>query len=142
MPRVNVKDVATAAEKYKQRGAAAGPDYARGVQGAGGRWQSNTAGAEEAYQAGVQEAIGRNAFSKGVASSGGAYYEERARTIGAQRFPQGIQAGAGNWQEGFAPYASRLAALELSPRGPKGDPRNMQRAQEVATAMRAAKLAR
>lgn len=139
---IAVKDVNAAAEKYKTRGQAAAGDYAKGVQGAGGRWQSGAAASEDAYNQGVQEAMARNAFAKGIQSSGGAYYEERAKTLGAQRFGPGVAAGAGNWAEGFGPYAQTLASMNLSPRGPKGDPRNIERAREVITAMRAKKVAR
>ncbi len=142
MPSIAVKDTASAAEKYKQRGQAAAPDYAKGVAGSGQRWQQNAAASTDAYNQGVQEAIARDAFTAGITKSGGAYFEERARTLGAQRFGPGVVAGAGNWQEGFQPYADVLKSVQLSPRGPKGDPRNMTRAQEVVTAMRARKVGR
>lgn len=139
---IAVKDINSAAEKYKTRGQAASGDYVKGVTGAGQRWQQGAAGSEEAYNQGVQEAINRNAFSKGIAASGASYYEERAKTLGGQRFAPGIAAGAGNWSEGFQPYAQALASTNLTPRGPKGDPRNMQRANEVAMRLRAVKTGR
>lgn len=142
MPQITVKDLSTARDKYKARGAAAQPDYIAGVTGSGGKWEAAAAASQDSYNQGVQEAIGRDAFSKGIKSSGGAYFESRAKTLGGQRFASGVQAGAENWSEGFSPYADTLKSINLEPRGPKGDPRNAQRSTAVQMAMRARKLSR
>lgn len=137
---IAVKDAASAAKKFAARGAAAGPDYAAGVRGAGQRWQQGAVAGKENYAAGVQAAIGRGAFEKGVAEAGSGKYEERAGTVGAQRFPQGIQQAERTWEQNSAPYLQTIQSLNLSPRAPKGDPRNMMRANEVASALRRKKV--
>jgi hypothetical protein len=140
MMAIAVKDASTAAKKFAARGAAAGPDYAAGVRGSGQRWQANAKAGKDNYAAGVQAAISRDAFSKGIDDAGGAHYEDRASGVGAQRFPQGIQSAQGAWEQNTAPYLQTLASLTLSPRAPKGDPRNMQRANDVAAALRRKKI--
>lgn len=136
---LRVRDAGSSAKKFADRAAAATPDYKAGIAGAGNAWQQNTASATDNYNAGVQGAISRNAFQKGVTKSGGGYWEQRASTLGANRFADGVRAGMTNYQEGVAPYTDVLSKLNLPARGPKGDPRNLQRAADVATALRLAK---
>jgi hypothetical protein len=139
---VRVADAAMAAKKFAQRGAAASQDYAAGVTGSGASWQSNTAGAADTYAAAVQEAIGRGAFARGVQAAGGSKYEERARTVGAQRFGPGVTAAAPEWERQTAPYLQTIASLTLPPRRPKGDPSNLARVSAVTEALRARKVGR
>ncbi len=138
---LKVKDPAAAANKYGTRGAAAAADYTAGVQGSGGLWQQNTAAAADNYAAAVTEAIGRQAFQRGVQQAGGAKFEQKAGTIGAQRFPQGVREGVPAWQAGAAPYLQTLSGLTLPPRRPKGDPGNLARVQAVTDALRRRKVA-
>lgn len=137
---LKVKDAATAAAKFVQRGSAAGGDYAAGVKNAGQAWQAGAAAAGDNYAAGVQEAIGRNAFQRGVQQAGAAKYETRASTVGARRFPEGIREAGPTWEQQTAPYLQTLAGLTLSPRRPKGDPANFIRVQQVGDALRRRKV--
>lgn len=138
---IAVKDAASLAKKFVARAGAAAGDYAEGVKGAGSRWQAAAGAAEETWAQATSEAAGRKAFSKGIALSGSAHYEERASTIGARRFPEGVRAAEGAWAEGSQPFLQEIAATTLSPRGPTGDPRNYERAREFGERMRAKKLA-
>lgn len=137
---LKVKDPATARDKFTTRGAAAAGDYANGVKGAGQQWQQGAIAGAENFAAGVQDAITRGAFQKGVQQSGGAKYEQRASTVGAQRFPQGIRDAGPAWEQGTTPYLQTLSSLNLPPRRPKGDPSNWQRAQAVGEALRRRKV--
>jgi hypothetical protein len=137
---IEVKDPATAAHKFTTRGAAAAGDYAAGVRGAGQKWQQAAAAAEENYEAAVQDAITRRAFSRGVQAAGGAKYEQRATTTGARRFPEGIREAGPSYQEAVAPYFQTIASLTLPPRRPKGDPANYARVQAIGEALRRRKL--
>src|SRR2546425_3604444 len=46
---ISVKDVTASAKKFAQRGGMAGPDYQRGVQGAGQKWHDNTKAAADNF---------------------------------------------------------------------------------------------
>ncbi|MCL6552924.1 MAG: hypothetical protein K6W08_07370 [Firmicutes bacterium] len=138
---VKVKDAATAATKFAQRAAAAAPDYAAGVRGAGQDWQAAAVAAAENYAAAVTEAIGRNAFARGVQAAGAQTYEQRAATVGARRFPEGVREAQPRWQEEVQPYLQTIAGLTLPPRRPKGDPANFARVQAIGEALRRRKLA-
>ena len=58
---------------------------------------------------------------------------------GPARFAQGVQIAQPAYQEGVAKYLQVISATALPPRGPKGDPRNLQRVSVLATALRKAK---
>lgn len=137
---IQVAAAADAAKKYAQRAANAQGDYASGIKGKGTQWQTATAGAADNWEAGVQAAITRKAFSKGVTAAGGTKYEQNATTVGPARYAQGVQNGASNWAAGVQPYLDTLSNLTLPPKGPKGAPQNMQRAQAVADALRKKKV--
>jgi len=137
---IKVKDAATSSRKFTQRAAAAAADYQAGVQAAGQDWQTNTAAAAENFAAGVQEAIGRGAFARGVQKAGGAKYSLKAGTIGARRFPEGVREAGPDFEAGVTPYLQTIAAITLPPRRPKGDPANFLRVQAIGEALRRRKL--
>ena len=74
------------AEKYGRRVAGAGQDYASGVQSPSRDWASATAAAEPRWKASLQEAMSSGAFARGVSAAGSAKWQERAATVGAQRY--------------------------------------------------------
>ena len=137
---ISVTDAGTAAAKYVQRAQSAAPDYQKGVQGAGASWQANSVAANEAYVQGVQQAASQGRYAKGVTAAGGAKYEQKAATVGAQRYPQGVAGAGPAWQQNTAPYLSTISALTLPPRRPKGDPANIARVQMVTDALRKKKV--
>lgn len=138
---IKVKDAAMAAQKFVTRGQAAAGDYQKGVQGAGDTWQAHSAAASDTFAAGVQEAITRGAYTKGIAKAGSGKYVNNASTKGAQRYPQGVATAGPAWQDATAPYLQTLQGITLPPRRPKGDPGNMARVQAVTDALRKKKLA-
>ena len=137
---IKVKDAGTAASKFVQRAAAAAGDYQAGVQGAGEDWARQTAASVDNYNAGIQEAITRGAFARGVQSAGAAKYSQKAATTGARRFPEGVREGGPAFQAGVQPYLATIAGLTLPPRRPKGDPANFARVQAIGEALRRRKV--
>ena len=134
------KDAGSIASKWSQRAGAASQDYATGVQGAGSAWQQNTAAAEQAYQDGVTQAIAKKRFGAGVTANAASRFVRKATTDGPQRFASGVQGSTDSYTAGVQPYLDVLKGVNLPPRGPKGSPANMQRAQVVAMALRAKKV--
>lgn len=129
-----------ASSKWNRRTSAATTDYADGVKNSPNDWEKNTVAAAAAHKAGTEQALRENRFEKGVKKSGGAYYKERAATLGASRFAQGVEAGAANYEEGVKPYLETIASTQLPPRGPKGDPRNYERVKVMGEALRKKKI--
>lgn len=136
---IRVKDTASIAAKFKARAGAAQGDYKSGVEGAGADWQSRTLASKDAYAQGVQAAIGRDAFSKGVNDSGAARYQKRAAELGPGRYQAGVASAQEDYSRGVAPYLDAIRNMELPPRGPRRSPANMNRANAVAARLAAIK---
>jgi hypothetical protein len=137
---VNIKSVDVIAKKYASRGGTAGPDYADGVNTTQTDWATETANAADTYATGVQAAIGRGAFAKGVQNAGTDKWKRKAAGVGAQRFASGVQAAAPDYAKGVAPFLDTLRSLSLPKRLPKGDPGNNARSLAVQQALRAKKV--
>jgi len=138
---IRIKPLDQLAAKFARNASAAAGDYKSGVESAGGDWESNTANSEENYQQGVQAAIARKSFGKGVRSAGAAKYVDRASKMGSTRYAPGVANAQQDWAKGFAPVAQVIASVNLPPKGPKRSPQNQQRANAMATALGAWKEA-
>lgn len=139
---IRIKDTGSLANKFATRAAAAQGDYKDGVAQAGQDWETNTTNSESNFEQGVQDAIGRKAFGKGVRAAGAAHYVKRAVDLGSTRYAPGVQAGKDRWAQNTQPYLQTLAGLNLPPKGPRRSPQNMARANMVATALGAQKTGR
>lgn len=137
---IKIKSGAAIAAKFATKAGAAGKDYADGVASPRRDYATATAAAADTYASGVQQAITAGSFEKGVAKAGTAKWQRKAAGIGAQRFPQGAQAAQGDYQTAVQPFLDTIAGIDLPPRGPKGDPGNINRVAQVANALRARKL--
>ena len=135
-----IKSVSSIADKWARVTPQRAQDYAAGVRSPKNSWAEGAAAAAEAYAEGVQQAISDSRFEKGVRAAGDAKWQRKASSVGAQRFGPGVQAAKSDYQAGFAPYASVIESTTLPPRGPKGDPRNYVRAQEMGEALHSAKV--
>lgn len=128
---IKVKDTAAAAQKYVTRAAAAAGDYKTGVASAGGDWETGAKNGEPNFEQGVQDAIVRKAYGKGVTGSA-AKYTANATTLGAARYPSGVQNGQQAYATGVQPFLDKLKSLQLPPKGPRRSPQNQARANMVA----------
>lgn len=137
---VAVKDAAASAKKFVARASAAGPDYTNGVSNAGAKWASATKGAADSWALGVQQAAANGRFGAGVNQTSQNKFQTRASTVGAQRYPQGVQGSGDTWASNTQPFLNTIAALNLPPRQPKGSAANYARVQAVGDALRAKKL--
>jgi hypothetical protein len=124
---IRVKPADKVAAKYASKATAAGGDYKDGLDFPKRDQAEAALAAGDAYEQGVQQAIADKRFQTGVQKAGSGKWKTKASTVGAQRFTQGVQAGAADYQKGIAPVLSTIAATELPPRYPKGDPRNLER---------------
>lgn len=137
---INIKPLATIVTKYVQRASGAGQAYIDGVNNPKQDWAQSTAASAQSWASGVQQAITDGRFVNGVNSAGDAKWSTRSTTIGATRYPSGITAGQTLYQQGIQPFLQTLSTLNLPPRGPKGDPANINRVTAVNTALRNLKL--
>ena len=125
-------------QKWATRAAAAAGDYVSGAQTPRRSWSAAAGASEANYEAGINTAIARKAYGKGVSAAGDGSWSKGITEKGRGRYAQGVQVGSENYQKGFQPYADVLRSTQLAPRGPKGQ--NMGRVQVVNDALRARKL--
>jgi len=130
------KDIGTIAQKFVTRAQAAAGDYKTGVQGAGGKWETNAAAAEPAYDAGVQAAIASKRFVKGIGGKGGKY-QTNAVNLGSQRYGPGVANAQDAYSKGMAPVLQTLASINLPAKSFRGSPQNQARSNVVSTALAA-----
>lgn len=131
-----IKDAAAIAEKWARVTPQRTQDYTNGVTNPGTDWAQATAGAESNYKDGVQKAITRNSFSKGVRAAGTQKWQEAAIRKGPARFAEGVSQAEDTYSTGFAPFQQVISSTTLPPRFPKGDTRNIERVRVMAEALR------
>lgn len=132
---IKVKPLADISEKFVRVAATRQQDYEAGVRDPGTDWATATAAAAETYNAGIQEAVQRNAFTKGVNAAGTAKWQKGTAGKGVQRWAPGIRDSRADYETGFAPYREALERVTLPPKGPRGDERNFQRSVAVGRAL-------
>lgn len=138
---IKMRDMGFLANKFATRAGAASNDYKSGVETAGADWEQGAIAGEDNYKAGVNDAMARGAFGKGVRRAGAGKYTKNASQLGPQRYQQGVANAKDEWAKGFAPVAQVLAGLNLPPKGPKRSPANQNRSNMVQTALGAWKTA-
>jgi hypothetical protein len=135
----DIKDLSAIGEKWKRVTPQRAVDYEAGIRNPRSDWATATKDAETRYNEGVQKAIQRKAFGKGVAKAGTQVWQERALAVGPGRFQEGVATSGDNFERGFQPFADTIKATQLPPRFPKGDPRNLERVKVMSQALRAKK---
>lgn len=110
-------------------------DYAAGVENPRRSWAGATKNAEGSYEDGVQAAIRRKAFGKGVAKAGDAKWQRKTLTRGVANWGPGVADAEGDYSAGFAPYREAIAAVKLPPRYARRDPRNLARVKAINDAL-------
>jgi hypothetical protein len=127
--------------KWQKRAAAAASDYATGVQSPRTPWHVAVAAAGDAYVAGVQQAIADNRYQNSATPANTQKQQQKAASLGAQRYAPGVNASTDAYDKGMKPYIQTLQTLDLPARGAKGDPANYLRSQLVGQALYAKKVA-
>lgn len=138
---VKFRDLNASAAKLSQNGQQAATAYKTNASAAAQTWQDNTVASNDNYKQGVQDAIGRDAFAKGVARAGAAKYSSQIAAVAGPRFSDGMSKAGPAWQKGFGPIAAAVSGKDIGPRGPRGSQQNKQRSANMSDAFRAAKLA-
>ena len=134
-----IKPIEQATDKWVRRASVAGPDYENGIRNPRRSWAEASKGAEKNYQQGVTAAATRGAYGKGVSAAGEEKWKSNALKKGPGRFAEGVSIGREEWAKGFGPYHAAIGAVTLPERGPKGDPKNIQRVAAIDIALRTLK---
>lgn len=131
-----IKSTAAVAEKWARVTPQRTEDYKLGVQNPRTPWAASAGAANERYKTGVQEAIARNGYQKGVAAAGDQKWQQKSLAKGPSRFAEGVAISAPEYQAAVQPYLDVIAATALPARFAKGDPRNLERVRVLSQALR------
>lgn len=132
----NIKEMSKIVDKWQRRASVATPDYQDGIENPKRDWAEAASAANNNYVQGVTRAAQEGRFAAGVKRVGTEKWKKRALAKGPNRFTEGVSIATPDYEAGFAPYREAISALKLPDRGPKGDPRNIQRVAAVATTLR------
>ena len=127
-------------DRWVNRASVATEDYKTGIMNPRTDWSQATLAAKDNYARGIQDAISKDSFSKGVRKAGSQKQQSKAVGKGAQRFAAGVADAQGDYAAAIAPYLQVIESTTLPPRGPKGDPRNLERVKAITVALRNKKL--
>ena len=110
-------------------------DYKIGVKNPKRDWEQETIGAKGNWKAGVDAAAAKDLFAKGVSEAGTKKWQDKALTKGPGRFAEGVYMAGPDYERGFAPFREAIARVDLGPRFPRRDPRNLERVRRVVEAL-------
>ena len=127
-------------KRWVNRASVATEDYKAGILNPRVDWAQATKNAEQNYNTGVQAAISAGSFGKGVTKAGSAKQQSKAVSKGSQRYASGVADAQSDYANAIAPYLQVIESTTLPPRGPKGDPRNLDRVKAITVALRNKKL--
>ena len=134
-----VKSLARSSEKWARQSQTAQPEYVAGVQNPRQDWADAAAGAAQNYERGVTQAIQEGRFASGVRAAGNQKWQSQTLAKGPTRWSEGIRLSTDQYERGFAPFRQVIENTTLPPRGPKGDPANIERVRVLAEALHNAK---
>lgn len=137
MPKI--RSAGSIARKWARVTPERSEDYKHGVENPKKDWGENTKRAKESWKGGIQEAIAKDRFAKGVEKAGTKKWQEKAKEKGTLRWGPGVAIAQDDYEKGFAPYRETIEKTDLPPRYAKGDPRNIERVKVMAAAMRKTK---
>jgi len=130
-----IKSIADISKKFIEVTPGRSAQYAEGVKSPRRDWEQATVAAEDNFEQGIQAAISRKAFGKGVKEAGNAKYQRGVAEKGVSRWPVGIRLAQSAFAKGFGPYRDEIERTQLSPRYPRRDPRNLIRVAEIDKAL-------
>jgi hypothetical protein len=110
-------------------------DYKAGVENPKRDWATEAAAGKDNWKAGIDAAANKDMYAKGVTAAGTSKWKSKALAKGPGRFAEGVYIAGSDYEKGFAPYREAIAGVDLGPRFPRGDPRNLDRVRKVTTAL-------
>jgi hypothetical protein len=115
-------------------------DYKLGIEHPKRDWEAETVASRDNWKAGVDAAANKGLFVKGVVAAGSKKWQEKSLAKGPGRFAEGVYIAGPDYEKGFAPYREAISRVDLGPKFPRRDPRNLDRVKKVVAALVAEKL--
>lgn len=135
-----IRSIDSIAKKWAEVTPRRADSYAEGIANPRRSWKAGALAAESSYEEGVRNAMTHKSYGKGVTKAGDAKWSRKATVNGVRNWGPGVAEAEGDYAAGFAPYREAIAAVKLSPRYPRRDPRNLKRVEDVVKALVAKKM--
>ena len=135
-----IKSLSAIREKWTRVTPGRVADYTLGIKNPRRDWETETLAAEDNWKAGVDAAQAKGLFGKGVSKAGSKKWQDKALKKGPGRFAEGVYIAGDDYEKGFAPYREAIARVDLGPKFPRRDPRNLDRVRRIVTALIAEKV--
>lgn len=130
-----IKSLSSIRDKWTRVTPGRTEDYKLGIQNPKRDWETETLAGKDNWKAGVDAAAAKDLFAKGVAKAGSNKWRDRALKKGPGRFSEGVYLAGPDYEKGFAPYHAAIERVDLGPRFPKRDPRNLERVKKIVDAL-------
>ena len=130
-----IKSLASIRDKWTRVTPGRTEDYKDGISNPKRDWAEETAAGADNWKAGVDKAAGQDLFAKGVQAAGTKKWQDKALKKGPGRFAEGVYIAGPDYEKGFARFHEAISRVDLGPRFPKRDPRNMERVKRVVDAL-------
>lgn len=135
-----IKSLAAIKEKWTRVTPGRIRDYELGIKNPKRDWETETLEAADNWKAGVDSAAAKGLFGKGVKAAGTKKWQDKALKKGPGRFAEGVYIGGDDYAKGFAPFHAAIERVDLGPKFPRRDPRNLERVRRIVDALIAEKL--
>ena len=110
-------------------------DYKLGIQNPKRDWEKETLEGKDNWKSGVDAAAAKDLFAKGVVKAGSGKWRDHSLKKGPGRFAEGVFIAGPDYESGFKPYHDAISRVDLGPKFPKRDPRNLNRVKAVVDAL-------
>lgn len=135
-----IKSMSAITDKWTRVTPGRTEDYKLGIANPKRDWAEETLAAKDNWKLGIDAAAAADLFGKGVAKAGSKKWREKALKKGPGRFAEGVYIAGPDYEAGFKPFHDAIAAVDLGPKFPKRDPRNLDRVKRVVDALIAEKI--
>ena len=135
-----IKSMAAIKEKWTRVTPTRTEDYSKGIANPKRDWSAEAIAAKGNWKAGIDAAAAKDLYAKGISAAGTAKWKNKSLTLGPGRFAEGVYQASADYERGFAPFQAAIAAVDLGPKFPRRDPRNLDRVKRVVTALVEAKV--
>jgi len=135
-----IKSMAAISEKWTRVTPQRTEDYKKGIENPKRDWEQETLASKDNWKAGIDAAAAKDMFAKGVSAAGTKKWKDKALAKGPGRFAEGVYIAGPDYERGFAPYREAIARVDLGPKFPRRDPRNLDRVKRVVNALVAEKV--
>ena len=135
-----IKSLARIREKWQRVTPGRTEDYKIGIKNPKRTWSTEAKAGKGNWKLGVDAAHMKDLFAKGIDKAGDTKWEGMALKKGPTRFMEGVTIGGPYYEDGFKPYHDAIERVDLGPKFPRRDPRNLDRVRRVVEALVAEKV--